>query len=188
MLNMRTIYHNIREIGFELCCVLRILAYNISLYEKFGEYSNIELDKYDHALIACLKEDGRLTNAELAQRINLSPSACHKRFKRLESEGVITGYTVILNPDAVGRTQNIFVQVTLDKQDNKTIQTFELTVQSVPEIAECYLMSGSYDYLMLVQVSDTAAYERLHRDVLTSLPGVSRISSHFALRAVTAQT
>lgn len=101
---------------------------------------------------------------------------------------MITGYTVILNPDAVGRNQNIFVQVTLDKQDNKTIQTFELTVQSVPEIAECYLMSGSYDYLMLVQVSDTAAYERLHRDVLTSLPGVSRISSHFALRAVTAQT
>ena len=148
----------------------------------------IELDSYDHALIACLKEDGRLTNSELAQRINLSPSACHKRFRRLEADGVITGYTVLLNPDAVGRTQNIFVQVTLDKQDNHTIQLFEKTVKSVPEIAECYLMSGTYDYLMLVQVSDTSAYERLHRDTLTSLPGVSRISSHFALRAVTAQS
>ena len=143
-----------------------------------------QLDEYDRAILSALQGNGRLSNLELAEKINLSPSACHKRFRRLERDGIITGYSAILNPDALGQGQSVFVQVTLEQQDSRSIERFEKAITDVPEVAECYLMSGMYDYLVLVMVRDSSDYERLHRQVLTNLPGVSRISSHFSIRAV----
>lgn len=147
-----------------------------------------ELDKTDRKILTTLQGDGRITNAELAQRINLSPSACLRRLQSLEDSGVISGYVALVNQEAIGKPTNIFVEVTLISQSEELLNAFEIAVQECAEIMECYLMSGEADYLIRVIAADTQDYERIHKQYLTRLPGVARLRSSFALRAVCKKT
>ncbi|PWB42044.1 MAG: AsnC family transcriptional regulator [Rhodocyclales bacterium] len=148
----------------------------------------IDLDKTDRKMLALLQADGRMTNAELAQRISLSPSACLRRVQRLEAAGVIAGYVALVSQEAVGRPTSIFVEVTLKSQSEEALKAFERAVRACPDVMECYLMSGDADYLIRVVAADTQDYERIHKQHLTRLPGVARIRSSFALRAVCKKT
>ncbi|MBT5185724.1 MAG: Lrp/AsnC family transcriptional regulator [Kordiimonadaceae bacterium] len=149
------------------------------------KFRSLKLDKIDHAIIHALQNDGRISNSDLADKVGLSQSACLRRVKGLEKEGVIEGYVAIMNQTAAGMPDNVFVQVTVEKQTKELLAEFERQVIDCPQIMECYLMSGDADYMLRVIVSDASDYEKLHMDVLTALPGVSQIKSNFSLRTVT---
>ncbi len=148
----------------------------------------IELDTIDRAILSNLQQNGRLTNADLAERINLSPSATLRRVRMLEEAGVIEGYAMLVNQKAIGKPTNIFVEVALNSQSEVNLNAFERAVEACPEVMECYLMSGDSDYVLRVVVADTADYERVHKEYLSRLPNVSRIRSNFALRTVCKKT
>ena len=148
----------------------------------------MRLDSVDVAILSELQVHGRLTNSELADRAGLSASACHRRVKALESAGVIDRYVAILSEKALGRGITVYVQVTLDNQKRETLVAFEKAVEAVPEVMECYLMSGEADYLIRVLVRDANDYERIHREVLSGLPGVARLHSSFTIRRIFSRT
>ena len=148
----------------------------------------IDLDKTDRAILHELQLNGRLSNVNLAARVNLSESACLRRVKLLEEAGVIDRYAMILNQAAVGLPGNVFVEISLHQQQQQNLDDFENAVLEVPEVMECYLMTGEFDYLLRVVVADASDYERIHHGQLTSLPGVARVRSAFTLRAVTKKT
>ncbi len=143
-----------------------------------------ELDKIDHIILRKLQSASQQPIAELASVAGLSPSACHRRVKLLEEAGVITGYTATLNRGALGLSNEFFVEISLSAQTEEAFEKFEKAVQRVPEILECHLMSGQFDYLLRIVAADTADYERIHRSRLSRLPGVQRIQSGLALRTV----
>ena len=149
------------------------------------KFQNLKLDKIDHAIIDALQNDGRISNADLAEKVGLSQSACLRRVKSLEQEGVIEKYVAVVDQRAADLPDNVFVQITVEKQTKELLTEFERIVRECPQIMECYLMSGDADYMLRVVVSDASDYERLHMDVLTTLPGVSQIKSNFSLRTVT---
>jgi Lrp/AsnC family leucine-responsive transcriptional regulator len=144
----------------------------------------MELDRTDRRILALLQQDGRLTNAALAEQVHLSPSACLRRVQRLEQEGVIAGYTAVLDPASVGRATQVFVEIGLNSQREDALAAFERAVRDCPDIRECHLMSGGSDYLLRVAVDNTQEYERIHKQHLSRLPNVARIRSSFALRTV----
>ena len=148
----------------------------------------IDLDSIDRAILAALQENGRLSNVVLAEQVSLSESACLRRVKNLEANGVIDRYVMLVNQTSVGKPGNVFVQITLNRQQQEDLHEFERAVQQVPDVMECYLMTGTSDYMLRVVVKDTADYERIHSDHLTRLPGVVRVHSSFALRTVTKKT
>lgn len=135
-------------------------------------------------MLSVLQAEGRITNAELAERVHLSASACPRRLQRLESSGVIAGYAARLDPRAVGKPTTVFIEITLNSQRDAALDAFERAVAACPDILECHLMSGDADYLLRVAVADTEDYERVHRKHLAAFPHVARIRSMFALRAV----
>lgn len=142
------------------------------------------IDTIDRSILRRLQADGRMTNADLAVAIGLSPAACHKRLKRLEEDGVIEGYAAIVSRSAINLAQSVFVQITLESQGREELEAFERAVAQCSRIVECHLMTGDQDYLLHVVVQDAADYEQLHKDVLTTLPGVDRLRSSFSLRTV----
>ena len=146
--------------------------------------SSAVLDRYDRALLQVLQREGRITNSELAARVHLSESACLRRVRALEAAGLIEGYAAVINQQRAGCPVNVFVSITLERQERADLRAFEEAVRKVPEVMECYLMSGEYDYLVRVVVADTADFERVHSQHLTSLPHVARVHSSFALRTV----
>ena len=148
----------------------------------------MKLDRTDQALIAELQRDGRLSNRDLAERVHLSESACLRRVRALEQAGVIDRYAALVNQSRVGLPGNVFVSITLNRQEQADLRAFEEAVRRVPEVMECYLMTGQQDYLLRVVVSDPADFERLHSQHLTRLPGVARVHSSFALRTVRKST
>ncbi|PNU18870.1 AsnC family transcriptional regulator [Geothermobacter hydrogeniphilus] len=143
----------------------------------------MDLDLIDHSILSALQRNGRLSNVQLAEQVGLSESACLRRVKLLEENGVIDRYVMLVNPAAVGKPSSVFVQVTLDGQQAEKLAAFEAAVQTVSEIMECYLLSGDCDYLLQVRVRDNADYVRVH-EKLTALPGVLRVQTSFALRTV----
>ena len=148
----------------------------------------MSLDKTDKKILGILQADGRVTNAELAKRVNLSASACLRRVQNLEATKVISGYVALVAQEAIGRPTNVFIEVTLKSQSEESLRTFERAASACPEIMECYLMAGDADYLIRVVAANSEDYERIHRQHLTVLPGVARIRSSFALRAVCKKT
>jgi DNA-binding Lrp family transcriptional regulator len=146
------------------------------------------LDRTDLAILAALQQDGRIANVALASRVALSESACLRRVRALEEAGVIERYAALLNQGAVGLPDSVFVEVSLTREQQEDLDAFESAVRKLPEVMECYLMSGEYDYLLRVVVANTADYERLHREHITRLPGVARVRSSFALRTVAKHT
>ena len=129
-----------------------------------------------------------MSNADLADRVNLSPSATLRRVRMLEESGVIEGYAMLVNQKTIGKPTNIFVEVALNSQSEGNLNAFENAVAACPEVMECYLMSGDSDYMLRVVVADTSDYERVHKEYLSRLPNVSRIRSNFALRTVCKKT
>jgi Lrp/AsnC family leucine-responsive transcriptional regulator len=129
-----------------------------------------------------------MTNAELADRVHLSPSACLRRVRRLEEEGVVVGYVMLVDPVAIGRGSTVYVEITLTSQSDEALEAFERAVAEHPEIMECHLMAGEADYLLRVAVGGTQDYERVHRHCVTRLPGVARARSSFVLRTVCRHT
>ena len=136
------------------------------------------------AILKALQLDGRLPNSALAQQVSLSESACLRRVRALEESGLIEGYTALLSQRKAGLATNVFVSITLDRQDEVDLRAFEAAVQTLPEVMECYLMTGDFDYLLRVVVADMDDFERVHSKHLTRLPGVARVHSSFALRTV----
>lgn len=135
-----------------------------------------------------IQADAKLTNLALAERVNLSESACLRRVRRLEEAGMIRGYVGLVDQTRAGFPDNVFVQITLHSQQRDDLAAFEAAVKALPEVMECYLMSGEADYIIRVIVADARDYERIHSQHLTRLPGVDRVHSSFALRTVIKKT
>jgi len=148
----------------------------------------MDLNKFDKAILSELQRDGRISNVQLAGLVNLSESACLRRVRALEQGGLIDRYVALLDQKTVGLTGTVFVHIALRREEQSELAAFEAAVKDIPEIMECYLMTGEFDYLLRVVVSDMADFERLHNEGLTRLPGVSRVNSSVAIRTVTKTT
>jgi len=144
------------------------------------------MDDLDHAILTHLQADGRLTNAELAERVRLSPSACLRRVRALEAAGVIAGYHAVVDPAAVDRGFQVLVYTTLLVRNRDTIAAFEHAVVALDEIVECHRMFGDPDYVIRVAVADVEAYERFLIDTFADLPGMARMTSQFAMKTIKA--
>jgi len=143
-----------------------------------------ELDKADRRLLRELQANSSLSVAELADLVGLSASSCHRRIKLLEARQLIVGYGARLGADKLGFAIEFFVEISLVAQTEENLEAFENAVRRVPDILECHLMGGQYDYLLRIAASSAADYERIHRQAITRLPGVARIQSSLALRTV----
>jgi len=141
-------------------------------------------DDTDARILRVLQVSGRMSNAELSDKVNLSASACHRRVQRLESEGIIRDYVAMLDARKVGRPTTVFVEITLSGQADEVLDAFEREVKLIPDVLECHLMAGSADYLLKVVAQDTEDFARIHRRYLARLPGVAQMQSSFALRTV----
>lgn len=142
------------------------------------------MDTTDKIILSQLQRQGNLPLSDLAEKAGLSASSCHRRVKALEAKGIITGYNAAIDRKALGLANEFFVEVSLTGQSEDTLEKFEKAVQRVPEILECHLMSGQFDYLLRVVARDAEDYERIHRTRIGRLPGVQRIQSMLALRTV----
>ncbi|WP_430466130.1 Lrp/AsnC family transcriptional regulator [Tabrizicola sp.] len=146
------------------------------------------LDATDRRILAVLQKEGRITNAELSERVNLSPSACHRRVQQLEEAGFIEKYVALLDARRMGKPTTVFVEITLQSQAEDLLDAFEREVARVPDILECHLMAGTADYLIKIMAEDTEDFARIHRQHLSRLPGVRQMQSSFALRTVVKTT
>lgn len=152
-------------------------------------FANVHtLDAIDRRILKELQGNARLSNVELAEHIGLSPSPCLRRVRRLERAGVIRGYATLVDQQALGLPVSIFVMVTLEKQVEQALEIFETRIRDLPEVMECYLMTGDSDYLLRVVTADLADYERFLMAHLTRFPGVASIKSSFALKQVIYRT
>ncbi|RYE44746.1 MAG: Lrp/AsnC family transcriptional regulator [Hyphomicrobiales bacterium] len=143
-----------------------------------------KLDHIDLAILKTLQENGRISNADLADRIGLSASSCSRRLDILEKSGVISGYHARVSHKALDYKMIVIVHISLSGQFAKTLAEFEAAVKRVPNVLVCYLMSGEYDYILRIACKDLEDYERIHRDWLSALPHVVKINSSFALREI----
>lgn len=146
------------------------------------------MDAIDLRILERLQHDARISNVDLARAANLSPSPCLARVRALETAGTIHRYVTLLDAKKLGLTVSVLVQVTLEKQIEPALETFERAVRERPEVMECYLMTGDADYLLRVLVPDVPAFERFILDFLSRVPGVGNIKSSFALKQVKYQT
>lgn len=150
--------------------------------------AKIDIDTTDLRILAVVQESARISNVDLAEKVGLSPSPCLRRLKRLEDEGVVKGYMTLLDQTVVGLPVNVFVSVALKEQSEAALEEFEARIRTLPQVMECYLMTGTSDYLLRVVTSDLAAYERFLKDHLTRIPAIAGIQSSFALKQVTFRT
>ena len=144
----------------------------------------MSLDPTDRRLLSVLQRKGRISNADLAEKVNLSASACHRRVQRLEMEGFISNYVALLDARKMGVPATVFVEITLATQADEVLEAFEKAVQRIPDVLECHLTAGAADYILKVVAEDTEDFARIHRQYLTRLPGVAKMQSSFALRTV----
>lgn len=146
------------------------------------------LDAIDRHILRALQRDSSLSNVALAAEVGLSPSPCLARVRALERSGAIARYVALVDPDALGLTISVFIQVTLERQVKAALEAFEARMQGFDEVMECYLMTGDSDYLVRLVVPDIAALERFIVEELTKIPGVANIRSGFALKQVKYKT
>lgn len=144
----------------------------------------MDLDTIDRKILTALQADGRLSNVDLAEKIGLSPSPCLRRVRLLEEAGIIDRYVALVAQRAVGLPVSVFISIKLERQQEEDLDRFEAEVSAYPEVLECYLMTGTQDYLLRVVVADLAAYERFLKTKLTRVGNVASIESSFALKQV----
>lgn len=146
------------------------------------------LDRIDKKILVELQKNGRISNVELSKLVGLSPTPCLERVKRLEADGVITGYSAEINPQAVGASLLVFVEITLEKTAQDVFSEFSKSVASFDEIMECHLVSGSFDYLLKTRVKNMASYRKLLGDTLLKLPFVSASRTYVVMEEVKTHT
>jgi Lrp/AsnC family transcriptional regulator, leucine-responsive regulatory protein len=143
-----------------------------------------ELDAIDRRILRELRQDGRISNASLAEKVGLSASPCWNRVRQMEEAKVIEGYTVLLNQKALGLPETVMIEVTLDRHDDETFERFGQALADMPEVMEAYLLTGEYDYLIRVAVAGTEGYEEFLRRKLYKLEGLRHSRSTFVLRCL----
>ncbi|MEM8988106.1 MAG: Lrp/AsnC family transcriptional regulator [Pseudomonadota bacterium] len=144
----------------------------------------MKFDQIDRKILRHLQENARITNAELSERVGLSPTPCLRRLRRLEQEGVIEGYHTRVNREALGLNVNVFILVKLEKEDETTLRDFEDEVRKRPEVLECYLVTGKFDYFLRVVMPNLSRYETFLTETILKIPNVATIESSFTLRDV----
>ena len=142
------------------------------------------MDEIDRLILAVLAEDGRISNADLAARVGLSPSPCLRRVRRLEESGAIRGYRAVVDPAAIGRGLRVLVGVRLGRHSQAEVTAFERAVTRLPEIVHVHHVTGNFDYLLHVEVADLTAYEQFHSARLADLPGVAAVNSYVAMKTL----
>ncbi len=142
------------------------------------------MDQIDRQILAELQRDGRLTVTELASKIGLSLSPCHRRLRELERRGVITGYRAVVDPESVGLAFHALVFVTMRQEDRETLLGFEEAVARIPNVVQAQRLFGDPDYLLRVVTADLNAYALLEDDTLAALPGVQRLTSTLVMKQV----
>lgn len=142
----------------------------------------MDLDKFDRAILAVLQQDARASLQDISARVGLSTTPCWTRIKKMEKEGVIQGYTVLIDPVALGFRDTVIVQVTLESHTEEILEAFGKALEDIPEVLEAFLISGDYDYYIRIAVRDTRDYERLLRERLYRIPGIRHSKSSFVLR------
>lgn|SRR5690606_29417019 len=157
------------------------------IFNQGNEYSAMPTyDRTDREIVRLLRLDGRMTNARLAEEVGLSPSACLRRVKLMEEAGIIRGYTAIVDSSKAEAMIAVIINITLERQTEEYLDRFEAAVRKHPEIRECFLMTGGADYLLRVEVATAGDFERIHKEILSAMPGVLRIHSSFSIRNVLA--
>ncbi|MFM7273300.1 MAG: Lrp/AsnC ligand binding domain-containing protein [Gammaproteobacteria bacterium] len=149
--------------------------------EKSG---HVGVNRIDRNILRVLQQDGRISYTELARRVGLSTTPCIERVKRLEREGVLRGFTAVLDPEALGAGLVVFVQIRLSRTAQDIFQQFREAASELPAVQECYLVSGNFDYLIKARVADMNAYRRFLGESLLSLPGVQESTSYVVMETV----
>lgn len=149
---------------------------------------SVQIDAIDRKLLRALQADSRKSVQALGDLVGLSASACHRRLKALEDQGLIEGYRAVLNARQLGYSMQFFIEVGLSSQSEAVLEAFETAVQDIPEVLECHLMAGHSDYILRVACRDHEDFERVHRRLSARLPGVARIHSNMSIRTVKART
>jgi Lrp/AsnC family transcriptional regulator, leucine-responsive regulatory protein len=142
------------------------------------------MDDIDKRLLRALQADGRITNQDLARDCGLSPAACHERVKRLREGGIILGFTALLDPDKIGRAMLVFIEVLLDRTTPDVFTAFAAHVRTLPEVMECHMVAGGFDYLLKVRVADMIAYRAFLGDTLVAMPGIRETRTYAVLEEV----
>jgi Lrp/AsnC family leucine-responsive transcriptional regulator len=143
-----------------------------------------KLDVVDRKILQTLQQEGRISNAELARRVHLSPTPCFERVRRLEESGYIQGYVAQLDPQKLGLGLLAFVEISLDKTNPAAFASFGEIVSAMAEVQECHMVAGGFDYLLKLRITDMAAYRRFLGERLSSMPGVSRTHTYFVMEEV----
>ena len=144
----------------------------------------MKLDHIDHKILRHLQENARITNAELADKVGLSPTPCLRRLRRLESDGIIRGYHTEINREALGVNVTVIILVKLEREDDKTLREFEAAIKKRTEVMECYLVTGKFDYFIRVVIPSLSAYEAFLSETILRMPNISTVESSFTLREV----
>ncbi len=144
-----------------------------------------DIDRIDRRILKLLQADGRLSNAELATKVNVSPATCHRRTQRLFEQGIISGVHAEINPKAVGLGAVVMVGVVLDRSTPESFAEFEGAIQKLPEVLSCHLVAGDFDYLLKIRVKDMEDFNALHGKRLIALPGVRQTRTFFVMKEVT---
>lgn len=147
-------------------------------------FNSFELDKIDRAIVRELQADGRISNQTLSERVGLSPSPCSRRLRMLEEAGIIKGYTALIDEAAIGFAMSVFVFIKLERQVDDALRTFEAAIMEYPEVVDCWLMTGTRDYLLRIVATGLPHYETFLTGELTKIPGVASIESSLTLRRV----
>jgi Lrp/AsnC family leucine-responsive transcriptional regulator len=164
--------------------LLNYASFSMKSPSRIKVRTKADLDLTDRKILSILRTEGRLTVNELAGRVGLSPSPCWSRVKRLEQIGAIKGYSAIIDHAAIGLKDIVFIEVTLDKHDDKVLVRFGEALAKIPEVIEANLVTGEYDYLVKVAVADTTHYEVFLREKLYRIQGIRHTRSTFSLRTL----
>ena len=149
-----------------------------------AETTNIALTAVDRKILRALQEDGRMTIQAVADRVGLSASPCLRRIRQMERAGIIAGYSAVVEQKAVGLPVSVFISIRLERQRSRELDAFGAAISRWPEVMECYLMTGQFDFLLRVVCADLGAYEQFLRERLTQVEGVASIESSFSLGQV----
>ena len=144
----------------------------------------MKLDHIDHKILRHLQENARITNAELADRVGLSPTPCLRRLRRLEADGIIKGYHTEIDREALGVNVKVIILVKLEREDDKTLREFEAEIKKRPEVMECYLVTGKFDYFIRVLVPTLSTYETFLSETILRMQNIATVESSFTLREV----
>ena len=144
----------------------------------------MKLDHIDHKILKHLQENARITNADLADKVGLSPTPCLRRLRRLEADGIIKGYHTEINREALGVNVTVIILVKLEREDDKTLREFEEAIRAREEVMECHLVTGKFDYFIRVIVPSLAAYEAFLSETMLRMPNIATVESSFTLREV----